>query len=137
MWFGVVEDAFYPRSTALQFKGRRSGQALVPTYKALVPGMIFLKTRMDPDVADDLERVPSVRGLLKNDDSLVVPLGMAEVEEVERWRVSDGPMLNEDVRKIRVGEYVSVVEGPYKGKYGIVEGTAHGRIEVSSPHWVS
>jgi ribosomal protein L24 len=34
------------------------------------------------------------------------------------------------VGKLRIGEYVSVVGGRHKGKYGIVEGTSNGKVEV-------
>lgn len=131
MFKGKVVDAFYPKSVLMKFKGRReSGKGLSITHKPMIPGLLFVKTAMSADIADDIESVSGVRGFVKDLHGLVVPLSEDEVSELDVLRAQEEPVMDEEVSKLRIGEYVSVVGGRHQGKYGIIEGTSNGKIEV-------
>ncbi|KAJ1425865.1 hypothetical protein B484DRAFT_480232, partial [Ochromonadaceae sp. CCMP2298] len=131
-WHDVLFDSFYPKSILLKFKGRKMepGKELSIVYKPMIPGLVFVKMRMDPDIADDVEGVPNVRGFLKSPHGLVLPLSDEEALEVEKLQAKEAPALTEEMSQLRIGEYCSVVGGKHEGKYGIIEGTSKGRIMV-------
>ena len=52
-WKGVFEDYFYPRVVALALEKK----AIVAARKPLVPGTIYIKMKMDPDIVDDFEDI--------------------------------------------------------------------------------
>ena len=78
-WAKIIEEAFYPSSSYVRFKGKN----LFLDSKPMVPGLVYLKTKMSPDIADDLEQVQGIYGFSKNNYGIVVPLGEEEAEQIE------------------------------------------------------
>jgi transcription antitermination factor NusG len=125
-WKGVIADAFYPQSSYVRFKGK----VLHMASKPMVPGLIYLKTIMGPDIADDLEGIKNVYGFTKNAAGLVLPLSHEEGKNLEQMRERTGQDLDPDVLKMKKDEYVTVIDGRHKGRYGILIGAKGGRLEV-------
>jgi len=78
-WAKIIEEAFYPSSSYVKFKGKN----LCLDSKPMVPGLVYVKTQMSPDIADDLEQVHGIYGFSKNNFGIVVPLGQEEAEQIE------------------------------------------------------
>ena len=133
---GVVEDAFYPTSVGYKFQGRKnSGAGLLITYKPLIPGLLFIKTKMSASIADDYEEINGIRGFVRNKNGLVVPLNEVEVSELQVMKTMKPAELDEEMKRLHIGCYVSVVDGRHKGRYGIIEGTSYGQILVSDYYY--
>ena len=96
----------------------------------MIPGLLYIKTKMGPDVADELEKVQGIYGFTKTSDGIVVPLGEEEANQLESMKNKDRQDLTPDIKKIKKEEYVSVVSGEHAGRYGIVMGAKAGKIEV-------
>jgi len=51
-WQGVIHDTFYPTTSYVKFKGKNLELATKP----MILGLVYIKTKMGPDIADDLEK---------------------------------------------------------------------------------
>lgn len=130
-WAGSVVDAFYPRLVSFSFqRSKKAGKGLAIVSKPMIPGVVFVKMRMNPDLADDMESSSGVNRLATNEFNLVVPLDEVEAEEISIFQQQPPPTIDEEMSLLQIGEYVSVVDGQHKGKYGIIEGTRSGDIQV-------
>lgn len=129
-WYKVMFDSFYPKSAFVKYKGKKNEKELTISYQPMVAGLLLIKTKMNPEVADMIEATPNVRGFVRDPNGLVLPLTFAEEEEVEKLQAEVVPELSAEVKKLKIGEYVSIIGGRHEGKYGIIEGTSNGRIEV-------
>lgn len=69
-WGNMFEEVFYPLQPVVRMKDK----SLIVAYKAMAPGLVYLKTKMDPDLADDIEGMKMVYGFLKNQNNLILPL---------------------------------------------------------------
>lgn len=125
-WGHIIEEAFYPSSSYVRFKGK----VLDLGSRPMVPGLVYLKTRMSPDIADDLEQVQGIYGFSKNQYGIVVPMTGGDAEQIENLKLRQVKALPPELLKMKKEEYVTVVEGPHKGKYGILMGAKKGRLEV-------
>lgn len=124
---GRIEDVFVPIVCYPRFKG----DVLVAVQKPITPGLVYVKARMDPEVADALESITFVVRLPKNQKTqLVSPLTPEQGADLERARQLMVTDLDPETQKIRKDEYVSVVSGLHLGKYGVVTGTKAGKLEV-------
>jgi hypothetical protein len=52
-WSPIIAEAFYPKSSYVRFKGK----TLEMTSQPMIPGLMYLKCKMSPDVADDMEQI--------------------------------------------------------------------------------
>jgi transcription antitermination factor NusG len=125
-WSKIVIDAYYPQSPYIGFKGKN----IELKVKPMIPGLLYLKTKMGPDVADELEKVQGIYGLTKTSDGIVMPLGENEASQLETMKNKERQDLTPDLKRIKKEEYVSVVSGEHTGRYGIVMGAKAGKIEV-------
>lgn len=96
----------------------------------MIVGLLFLKMKMNPDLADDVESIDGIRGFVKDFNNLIVPLNDLEEEEINILQSQQVPQINEEMQKLKIGEYVSIIDGVHKDRYGIIEGTRNGKIEV-------
>eukprot|EP01036_Dinobryon_divergens_P025005 gene25005-33509_t len=139
-WSQVIVDAYYPKLYLVRYKntgGKRGkgkdfvdAKELVQTAAPMVPGVLFIKCKMNPEIAEDLEAIQSVRYLAKNEDELVLPLSEEEEAQLEILKEEPAPELSPEVKLLRTGEYVSVISGRHAGKYGIIQGSSGGKITV-------
>lgn len=128
---GKVVDAYYPQKMLLKFKGKKqTGDGLAAVAKAMIPGLVFVRTTMNAEVADMIEGIDGVRGFLKGRNGRVAPLSESELSELDVLRSQQFPELDEEARRLRIGDYVSIVGGRHTGRYGIIEGASDGKIQV-------
>lgn len=125
-WYGVVENAFYPRDEYPRFKGNQ----LTYSIKALIPGLVYIKTKMNYEIADDIESFNHVYGFSKTRSGIVLPLPKTEAGSLEDIAVRSEKQMDEKYNLLKKDEYVSIVKGPHEGKYGILQGTKRGKLEV-------
>ena len=125
-WRGVITDAYYPQTSYVRFKAK----ALDVAAKPLVAGLVYVKTRMNPDIADDLERLQGIYGLTKTLNAFVQPLSEEQAEQLESMKGKVGFQLSPEQAQLKKDCYVSIVRGPHKGRYGILMGAKNGRLEV-------
>eukprot|EP01041_Mallomonas_annulata_P003360 gene3360-6652_t len=125
-WANVLEDAFYPRTPFVRFKGNN----VVLDSRPMVIGLLYVKTAMNPIIADAIEGIEGIYGLGKDQQNKVVPLFKEEEEQFERMRNETFLALDPEITKIRKEEYVTVVSGPQEGRYGIIMGARNGQLEV-------
>lgn len=78
-WRSVIMDAYYPTTEYVKIKAK----ALAIATKPLVPGMIYLKSKMSPEIADSLENYNGIYGFAKNMHGLVLPLREEEAKDLE------------------------------------------------------
>jgi transcription antitermination factor NusG len=127
-WGKMFEEVFYPVAPVIRMKDK----SLIVGYKAMAPGLVYMKTKMDPDLADDIEGMKMVYGFLKNPNNLILPLSRGEGEDIEimKERHKAGAQIDPELLLMKKDEYVSVVAGPNKGRYGILQGAKNGKLEV-------
>jgi transcription antitermination factor NusG len=125
-WHGVVENAFYPKDEYPRFKGNQ----LTYSTKALIPGLVYIKTKMNYEIADDIESFNNVYGFSKTRSGIVLPLPKTEAGSLEDIAVRSEKQMNEKYSLLKKDEYVSIIKGPHEGKYGILQGTKRGKLEV-------
>ncbi len=85
---------------------------------------------MSPDIADNIESLDNVYGLIKISKKFVVPLSEEECNGIQQLRNFSTVQLNENILKMKKDEYVTVIDGPLKGRYGILTGLKNGKLEV-------
>ena len=125
-WREVVVDAYYPQTAYVRFKAK----SLVVATKPLIPGLVYVKSKMNPDIADDLERLQGIYGFTKTLNSFVQPLSEEQAVQLESMKGKVGFELSPEQARLRKDCYVSIVKGPHKGRYGILMGAKSGRLEV-------
>jgi transcription antitermination factor NusG len=129
-WGEVIDDSYYPTLSFVKIGSKAQGKALQLATKPMLPGLVYLKTKMSPDIADDVEVMQGVYGFTKNVDGLIVPLTESESEQVESMIRKKPATLDPDMARMKKDEYVSIVSGNHQGRYGILMGTKNGRLEV-------
>lgn len=125
-WGSMFEEVYYPQQPVVRIKDK----SLFIAFKAMAPGLVYVKTKMNPDLADDIESIKGVYAFLKNPNNLIVPLSPAEGESIEVMRDRETAVIDPELMLMKKDEYVSVVSGPRKGRYGILMGAKNGKLEV-------
>lgn len=125
-WGNMFEEVYYPQQPVVRIKDK----SLVIAFKAMAPGLVYIKTKMNPDLADDIESIKGVYAFLKNPNNLIVPLSKAEGESIEVMRDRNTAVIDPELMLMKKDEYVSVVSGPRKGRYGILMGAKNGKLEA-------
>lgn len=126
---GQILQGFHPESATPKMLKHGS---LSVSYKPMMPGMVYVSSCMSPDIADKIESLPGVLGLVKNKDGLVVPLTTIDQMKITLWSQRQALMNDlEHTRLIKKDSYVSVVAGPFAGRYGICTGVGGGQVDVS------
>lgn len=123
---GKIVTAFHPQAVSIKMKGT----GLACEFKPMIPGLVYIKTCMGPEIADVIESIPGVKYLTKNRDGLVVPLPAVDAVRLERTITLQVTDLREELKLLKKDEYVSVVSGPHKGEYGIFNSVKSGMVEV-------
>ena len=123
---GKIITAFHPQAVSIKMKGT----GLACEFKSMIPGLVYIKTCMGPEIADVIESIPGVKYLTKNRDGLVVPLPAVDAVRLERTITMQVTDLREELKLLKKDEYVSVVSGPHKGEYGIFNSVKSGMVEV-------
>jgi transcription antitermination factor NusG len=126
-WGNMFEEVYYPLQPVVRIKDK----SLVIAFKAMAPGLVYIKTKMNPDLADDIESIKGVYAFLKNPNNLIVPLSKAEGDSIEVMRDRNTAVIDPELMLMKKDEYVSVVSGPRKGRYGILMGAKNGKLEVT------
>jgi transcription antitermination factor NusG len=78
VWNDVISDVYYPQSNFVRFKGK----SLELSCRAMIPGLLYLKMKMGPDVADDIENSDNVYGFAKK-NGIVLPISEDEGLQIE------------------------------------------------------
>lgn len=109
---GKVFDAFSPQNMVVRMKKNSLSCGFTP----MLPGLIYVKSKMSAAIADLIEDLPGVYGLTKNRFQLVVPLSVAKGAELEYAITKQLTDLPEELKLIKRDEYVSVTGGKFEGK---------------------
>jgi transcription antitermination factor NusG len=127
-WKGVISEAFYPVQDYVTM-GKKS---LSNKPRPMTPGVIYLKTKMDPDIADDIELVKGIYGLVKSANRLVLPITEEEGKMLESLleKAMNANTLDPQFAELKRDEYVEIISGPWAGRYGILQGVRLGKLEV-------
>ena len=125
-WKGVIVNAFYPKDTYPRFKGNM----LSYTTKPMIPGLLYIKIAMGPDIADDIEKISTIYGFSKSKHGIVLPLSDEQGVSLEKIALKKESELEDEYKLMKKEEYVSVIAGDQKGRYGILQGTKRGKLEV-------
>ena len=126
---GKILQGFHPESATPKML-KHGGLSV--SYKPMMPGTVYVSSCMSPDIADEIESLPGVLGLVKNKDGLVVPLTTIDQMKITVWSQRQAVMNDlEHTRLIKKDSYVSVVAGPFAGRYGICTGVGGGQVDVS------
>lgn len=128
-WEGVIEDAFHAETYFVRFKGKELQYAAKP----ISHGRIYVKCKMDPDIADDFEEMFGTYVFEKTDFygvELVFPLSENEGKIIEALKAQPPEQLSPELQRLRKDEYVTIIKGTYKGKYGVLRGAKKGKLEV-------
>ena len=131
-WKNILFDAYCPLGTVPKLKGKN----IVASYKPSMPGTIYVKTKMSPDIADDLEQIDGFYGFPKNLYRKVLPIDEEHENELEIMRnmTANEPIIDPEIAKIKKEDYVTIVSGLHAGKYGILMGAKGGKFEVRMIH---
>ena len=94
-------------------------------------GLMYLKVKMDPDVADAIESVEGVIRFERTQNTkLVMPLPVKQGENLEAIRSNTIRDLPLETKKMKKNDYVSVISGIHEGRYGILSASKAGLFEV-------
>jgi hypothetical protein len=96
----------------------------------MIPGLVYIKTAMGPDIADDIEKLATVYGFSKTKHGLVLPLSDEQASSLEKIASKKEKDIEDEYKLMKKDEYVSVVAGDHEGRYGILQGTKRGKLEV-------
>jgi hypothetical protein len=115
----------------LSFKGK----TLTHKSRAMMPGVLYVKMRMSPEIAQLIEDMPTVYTISRSRDGFVIPLSDEEGNTLEGIALRKSDIVesiedHKDFDLIKKDEYVSIINGVHMGKYGIVHGTRRGKLEV-------
>ena len=126
-WDKIIYDSFYPQSPYFTLtKGK-----VIMKGKPLVPGVVYVKTIMTPEIADAIENINGIYGFFKTPQQLILPLAEDEGLDLETVKITwENRKMDEDMARLKKDEYVSIVGGTHKGKYGILMGAKSGKLEV-------
>ena len=127
-WSKIVVDAYYPQTPYVGFKGKN----IELKVKPMIAGLLYIKTKMGPDIADELEKVQGIYGFTKTAGGIVLPLGPEESSQLETMQSKGRADLSPELKLIKKEEYVSVVSGEHTGRYGIVMGAKNGEWKYGS-----
>ena len=117
--------------------------------KLLFLNQVFVRMDPDPTVFHRIRKLPSVQGI--HGDPNPQPLtfstekpeeGLSEQEKFDRLvqgptdvvpEVVETPLSREKPlpRAVRVGDEVAIIEGPFKGRQGVVRELQHDKVKVS------
>lgn len=126
-WALHFAEAVYPVDYYIRMKGK----GLMYTTKPLTPGVVYLKMKMNLKLADIVTDIAGIYGFSKrNEKNAVLPVNPEDSIELDQLKSKPIPSLKPEHVKMRKEEYVSVVEGERKGRYGILMGARNGKIEV-------
>jgi transcription antitermination factor NusG len=96
-WKGIISDCHYPQSSYVRLKGKLLSVAAKP----LIPGLVYLKTKMNPDIADDLERIHGIYGFTKSLNSFVQPLSADQAAQFEAMKLKSEYLIPPEKMQIR------------------------------------
>jgi hypothetical protein len=83
------------------------------------------------DIADAIENINGIYGFFKTPQQLILPLAEDEGLDLETVKITwENRKMDEDMARLKKDEYVSIVGGTHKGKYGILMGAKSGKLEV-------
>ena len=126
-WNKIIDDSFFPQSAYFTLtKGKVNMKG-----KPLVPGVVYVKTIMTPDIADAFENINGIYGFFKTPQQLILPLTEDEGTDLEAIKLKwEARQMDADMATLKKDEYVTIVNGAHKGKYGILMGAKSGKLEV-------
>jgi transcription antitermination factor NusG len=136
-WNGLVSDVYCPMNVPYYRFGK--GKRLLLQPSPLMPGIIYVKCRMSPAIADKLDRIPYTQKLRRNEAGLVVPLDERRVAAIEEMREDETKRIDlankeldscQEAGGYLKGSAVMITSGVDKGKYGTLRGTSQGKIVV-------
>ena len=137
-WNCTITDVYCPLNIPYYRFGAQ--KKLMLLNAPLVPGFMYIKCRMNPRIADNLEDISGVIDLRRNVYGLVLPVEPDRVERMLQLRVNDSKAIAaasqlieqpKNGRPFQRGSYIKVVApGKNCGKYGIFASTERGQLRV-------
>ena len=137
-WHEIITNQYVPPlRQQLKFVGRGENRTLAYTeVKEGYTRQLFLKMKMNADIEADATSIDGVwrfPGTSYNKEFKLLPVGPRTATELEQYS-SVGPVeyeLSDEVKRLRIGDYVEITDGPDKGHYGFILGDHDGDIRVS------
>ena len=137
-WHEIITKKYVPPlRQQLKFVGRGENRTLAYTeIKEGYTRKLFLKMKMNADIeaeATSIDGVWRFPGTSYNKEFKLLPVGPHTATELEQFS-SVEPVeyeLSDEVKRLRIGDYVEIIDGPDKGHYGFILGDHDGDIRVS------
>lgn len=129
----AVEQVYVPKAPSYYFTGSAKSERRYLSVRYARPKFsccVFIKCKMSPDIAEEIESVEGVRGMMKMPEGFVAPMDQEQQKMIEEMVATPPPEMPVYMKEIQMGEYVSIVGGTEAGKYGIVEGVQSNRLAV-------
>lgn len=122
---GKSLEAFLPKMTVMSKRRDRRMKIRVPIF----PGYIFVKSDLNPYERLEIVKTIGVVRLIGNKDG-PIPVPDDAIDSLQIMATGDSPILTGT--RLRKGDPVMVVEGPFTGVAGtFVRYKGHGRVVVA------
>ena len=122
---GKSLEAFLPKMTVMSKRRDRRMKIRVPIF----PGYIFVKSDLNPYERLEIVKTIGVVRLIGNKDG-PIPVPDDAIDSLQIMAAGDSPILTGT--RLRKGDPVMVVEGPFTGVAGtFVRYKGHGRVVVA------
>jgi transcription antitermination factor NusG/ribosomal protein L25 (general stress protein Ctc) len=111
-WGKIIDDAYTAQEKKVRYNSKGK---LVANPRPSMPGIVYIRCTMDPDIADEIEDVEFVGYLMKT-GSVVVPLSAEEEGNLIKRREIEDLKLSKDEKLMSKDDYVRVVRGAMEGR---------------------
>jgi transcriptional antiterminator NusG len=117
----------------LKKDGTRTARKVKKSENLLVPGYLFIHMIMNNDTWNIVRQTTGVAGWLKNADGMP---GDTPIEDILKWKdaMGMGKEARAEIAKEftgKIGDFVKVMEGPFKGLEGKISDIGEVDIELS------
>ena len=129
-WSDVLDDVYFFNANELKFVSN----TLVLKFKALLPGMLFIKAKMNATIASEILKVDGVVDFIRDRGvAKVHPLGPEEARKMQLAMnaMSIKPSVHPSLLGLCKGDLVYVSTGYYSGWFGELVEENKGKLKVT------
>eukprot|EP00981_Chlorochromonas_danica_P013795 scaffold6852_cov215-Ochromonas_danica.AAC.32 len=137
---GIVSSACVPKAPSYYYRPlpkkrslkKEGDDDLCVRFKPAVVGCVYIQcSKMNPTIAKEIESLSTVAGFARNIYNFVVPLSDLEVSVLSKHFDPPKEEIDDSLRKLKRGEYVSILDHKEEGKCGRIIGIEDGQFMVS------